>query len=323
MGEYAVEFFRTLDGSGTFTYTERPKLNLLGTAADAGEYESLVDDLPATIYTADEVAERYDGKVDLSAFYGAVDYLGTGTIDAIDYTRTLKMEAEQEGARFLTDTRVEKITTQDGEVTGVETEYGPIEAETVVSAVGNQTRALCTGHVEVPVRPVRWEAVELRPSENVDVESYPMGSDPTIESYWRPINRGHLLVGGNATPAAEPDAAKRGASEEFQNRITDYIGEILPAFSDAEIVSTECCSTPDAASPDTLPIIDAPESAPDGLIVATGFQRGGVLTSPCTARIVRSLQTGEECPVPLEPFRLSRFDDRSASFELESIYARN
>lgn len=323
MGAYAVDFFRDLDGTGTFTYTERPKLNLLKTSADAEAYEALVDDLPGTIYTADEIAEQYDGMVDLSAFYGAVEYHGTGTIDAIDYTRTLKMEAEREGARFLTDTRVEEITVRDGVVSGVETEYGTIEADTVVSAVGNQTRALCADHIEVPIRSVRWEAIELRPSGTVDVEAYPMGSDPTIESYWRPINRGHLLVGGNATLATDSDAEKRGASQEFRDRVTDYIGDVLPAFSDADIVSTECCSTPDAASPDTLPIIDAPEEAPDGLVIATGFQRGGVLTSPCTGRIARSLVTGEACPLPQEPFSLSRFDDRSASFELQSIYAMN
>lgn len=321
LGRYAIEFFRELDGTGAFTFTERPKLNLLETADNASYYRDLVPDLPARVFTADEIADRYDGDVDLSAFYGAVEYEGTGTIDAIDYTRTLKMEAEREGARFLTDTRVDRITADSGHVTGVETEYGKIKADSVVSAVGRETRSLCREHVEVPIREVRWEAVELRPTTDVDVERLPMGSDPTIESYWRPINRGNLLVGGNATAVDEPATEKRGASEEFQQRVLEYIPEVLPGFADAEIVSSECCSTPDAASPDTLPIVDAPPDAPSGLVVATGFQRGGVLTSPCTGRIARSLVTGEECPLPMKPFRLSRFENRSSDFELQSIYA--
>lgn len=75
-----------------------------------------------------------------------------------------------------------------------------------------------------------------------------------------------------------------------------------------------------AATPDAMPIIDAPDDAADGIVVATGFQRGGVLTSPCTRAMVRSLVTSKSSPVPLEPFALSRFESRTSDFELPSIY---
>lgn len=67
-----------------------------------------------------------------------------------------------------------------------------------------------------------------------------------------------------------------------------------------------------------MPIRGAPSEAPRGLVVATGFQKGEIMTAPCTA--FRSLVTGKSTPFPLAPFRLSRFADRSPDFGLVNIY---
>jgi glycine/D-amino acid oxidase-like deaminating enzyme len=147
-----------------------------------------------------------------------------------------------------------------------------------------------------------------------------MGSDPHSETYWRPIHVDHVLVGGNPTAAEAPRDAKRGVSDAFLDRVRRRIPSLLPALRDATVVKGECCPTPDAATPDAMPIVDAPDDVPDGIVVATGFQRGGVLTSPCTRAIVRSLVTGEPSEIPHEPFALSRFDSRTSDFDPPSIY---
>jgi glycine oxidase len=59
-------------------------------------------------------------------------------------------------------------------------------------------------------------------------------------------------------------------------------------------------------SPDNLPLIGA--LGPDGLLVATGHHRNGMLLAPVTADAVLALLRGEPVPGPVraaDPSRLS------------------
>ena len=49
----------------------------------------------------------------------------------------------------------------------------------------------------------------------------------------------------------------------------------------------------------------------DGLIVATGHYRNGILLAPITADVVAALVTGEEPPVPIARFTPDRFAVRA------------
>lgn len=83
---------------------------------------------------------------------------------------------------------------------------------------------------------------------------------------------------------------------------------------DARVASEGCCPTGDAMSPDWLPIIDAPDDAPEGLVIATAFSGLGLTASPVAAAAVRELVDGYGAPFSLETFSLDRFDDRSSDF---------
>lgn len=318
-GEVAMEFFRSLDGTGIFSFTQRPKLHLVPDAGVENARAYAANSSSAKFLGPDEVDNQYPGAVNMVDYGGALEYADTGTIDALDYTLTLKREAERNGAEFRTDTQVESILADGDSATGVTTEYGTVRASSVVVAAGWRTRELLKSKVTVPTRPIRWEAIEFAPDDGLP-QSFPLGSDPLSETYWRPIHGDNVLVGGNPTAVERPQQTKHGVSSRFLDHVSERIPALLPALRNATVVKGECCPTPDAATPDAMPIVDAPDDAPDGIIVATGFQRGGVLTSPCTRAIVRSLVTGESSPVPLEPFALSRFESRTTNFDLPSIY---
>ena len=114
------------------------------------------------------------------------------------------------------------------------------------------------------------------------------------------------------------EESPEGASENEDEAFRDHVVELLPRFGRARFVNG--WAGVDGATPDTRPIVDAPEEAPDGLVVATGFHGRGVMIAPVAAA-VRSLADGTEPPFPLAPFELDRFDSRDPDFEFHSISA--
>lgn len=65
-----------------------------------------------------------------------------------------------------------------------------------------------------------------------------------------------------------------------------------------------------AASPDGLPLIGRLDDAEPGLWVAVGHEGLGVTTSLATAKLLAAQMTGEEVPIPHEPYLPQRFTQR-------------
>lgn len=317
IGEHAMAFFKEFDGVGTFSFVEREKLQPVGPESEADARED-AGRPGVNFLEIDAIEERYpDLFVELSKYVGVLEYRNTGLADPTDYARSLKHAAESLGAEFRTDTLVEEVLVDGGSVQGVRTEYGSVDADQVVMATNWYTRDLLEGVLEVPVRPFRWNAMVFDLGR--DVGHYPIGAETSLEIYWRPTANGHLLVGGGEHLVTDPRSPP-GITDEFAATVREEVPKLLDGFAGAELIKTECCPTADSATPDTWPIIDAPEEGPDGLVVATGFQRGGIMTSPCAGTAIRSLVTGEDCPFSLDHFALDRLETRTADFEFVSLY---
>ncbi|MFC6990785.1 NAD(P)/FAD-dependent oxidoreductase [Haladaptatus sp. GCM10025707] len=310
---FALSQFRELDGQGIFSFTEQKTVRLVP-EEDAARYTEQAP-TGGKFLPKDELLARYpDAFGDLSAYGGALAYEGTGYLDALDYTMTLKWAAEQAGAAVFRDHAVTDLRVEDGRVVGVETEYGPVDAAHVVYATGWKTRDLLAEYVELPVRPLRWNAVVVEPDTPLPADA-PLGSEPTMRVYWRPTPRGDVLIGGNEHLLSDPEETPMGVEESFRDLVMERVAPLLAGVEAGDIRREDCCPTADCASPDGLPIIDAPDEVPEGLVFVTGLHGRGVMLSPVTGRAVRSLVTGEDAPFPMEQFRLGRFDDRTADFE--------
>lgn len=317
LGQHAMAFFRAFDGTGTFSFTEREKVQPVGPAVEADARADAERDGVAFL-DPDAVEHRYpDLFVDLSEYAGVLEYRDTGLADPSAYAHSLRYAAETRGAAFRTDTAVEDVLVEGGRVTGVRTEYGVVAADTVVVATNWYTRELLEGVLEVPVRPFRWNAMVFDLGR--DVSHYPIGAETGLEIYWRPTRAGNLLVGGGEHLVTDPTSPP-GITDAFRETVREEVSGLLAGLEGAELVKTECCPTADSATPDTWPIIDAPDEGPDGLVVATGFQRGGIMTSPVAGTAIRSLVTGEDAPFSLDRFALDRLDTRAADFEFVSLY---
>ena len=78
---------------------------------------------------------------------------------------------------------------------------------------------------------------------------------------------------------------------------------ILPGIAEYALVESAAGLRP--GSPDNLPLIGAP--GPDGLLVATGHHRNGILLAPVTADAVAALLRGDPVPGPVRAADPARF----------------
>jgi sarcosine oxidase subunit beta len=307
----AVESFRELDGKGVFEFDERPYIRPVNTT-DYAERTRQRDD--AELVGPGATRERYGHVVSSPGTEGVAVYEDVGVCDVSAMLATLKRECEQRGVDFRTDTTVTGVRTANGAVTGVDTEFGPIDADHVVVAAGSVTPDLVADHVQLPIRPFTWNAVYL--DVDADVSAWPTGGDRERRIYWRPMPSGELLVGReNQTFSTEP-----AIDPAFERLVADDLPEFF-SYDDYDIVRWEQCPMADATTPDGRAVIDAPETGPEGLVVAAGFHGAGVMAGFAIGDVVQSHVTGEAVPVEADAFALDRFDVTGRDFEFTTLWS--
>ncbi len=321
IGWHAIDFFREYDGTGEFTFTELPSVGLVTPEREDEKrrYASRVaaDGLPVRYLEREKASERYP-TFDLSDHVGIIEHGVSGFVDPYTFAITLHHDARDDGATFHTDTAVHDLLVEDDEVVGIDTENGRVEADHVVCAAGWRTREFLLEHVPIPVRPYRTQCIVLEPETPLP-DGFPMGWYPGEHVYFRPEHNGDFLIGGWSFAEDDPEGASGQADAEFRNHVAELVPTFLEGFERAGYVNG--WAGIDGATPDTRPILDAPTDAPDGLVVATGFNGRGVMTAPVAATAVWSLITGEEAPFDRDTFAIDRFDTRSDDFEFISISA--
>ncbi|MFB6266225.1 MAG: NAD(P)/FAD-dependent oxidoreductase [Halodesulfurarchaeum sp.] len=321
IAEHANRFFAALSGTGSFEYHPRPSLELVPPErADAARRRAdrLAGEGIAVSFLEPAAVENRHPRFDLSGYAGAISHEETGFLDPYTLTVTLADMAEERGATVETGRGATGLLVDNGDVVGVTTERGPIPAETVVVALGWRTERFLREYVSLPVRPYRTQIVVLEPPDPLP-EDFPMGWIPGRHVYFKPEPNGDLLVGGFSAAVEEPATASDQVDEAFRNHVAELVPSTIPGMDGAGFV--DGWAGIDGATPDTRPIIDAPDVAPDGLVVATGFHGRGVMTAPVAATVVGDLVRDVEPTLPHEPFRLSRFESRSREFPFTSISA--
>lgn len=327
---HATEFFREYDGTGEFRFHERPSYELVkpgrGELAQRRVDRLRGEGIDVQYVPAGEVAEQVP-RLRTDDIDGAIRHADTGFVDPHTFAVTLKADAEDRGAEFLTETTVRGVLVDDdsddgdagdGTVRGVATEAGDVAADVVVAAAGWRTRTFLEGTLEIPVRPYRTQVLVLEPETDLPRE-FPMGWIPGEHVYFRPELNGDLLVGGWSFVEDDPETASRDADERFRQHVAGLLPTYFEGFDRAGFVNG--WAGIDGATPDTRPIVDRPADGPDGLVVATGFHGRGIMTAPVTATLVRAHVADEATDLPTGEFALSRFDSTSPDFEFTSISA--
>lgn len=131
----------------------------------------------------------------LDGVIGAAYTPNDGSIDPTGLTNALSIGAKKRGARFFTNTNVEKINLKNGRVSEVVTDKGTIKTEIVVNAAGMWGREVgkMVG-LSLPVIPMAHLYIMTKPIEGV-TNKFPNLRDPDLLVYWRE-EVGGLITGG-------------------------------------------------------------------------------------------------------------------------------
>jgi glycine oxidase len=216
-------------------------------------------------------------------------------------TQALSQAAARRGAVLRQDTAVTGLLTNGTRAIGVRTPSGEISGGHVVLAAGPWTGAFARGlGVLLPVRPVRGQMLAF-------ADFAPGGRSLPLRhivwgeaAYLVPKANGFLFVGATV----EDVGFRSTTTVQGQQRLRRGACELVPSLSYGEIASSWAGLRPGSA--DGLPILGAVPGW-DGLSVAGGHYRNGILLAPITGRLMAQRITEGKTEVSLEPFSAGRF----------------
>ncbi len=219
---------------------------------------------------------------------------GERSVDPEALVPALRDAAAAAGVTLLS-AEVERVTTgPDGGVTGVALTSGEtLAAATTVLAAGCRSGSIpgLPEQARPPVRPVKGQILTLRQAPGDPLVGRTLrGLVRGSSIYLVPRDDGRVAVGATVEERgwdARPTAG--GAYELLRDALA-----LVPGLDDAELVAVRTGLRP--GSPDDLPMVGP--GAVDGLVVATGHHRNGILLTPITAEAVAAAVLGE--PVPAE-----------------------
>ncbi|HET6951104.1 MAG TPA: glycine oxidase ThiO [Acidimicrobiales bacterium] len=196
-------------------------------------------------------------------------------------------------------------TTPDGRrVTGVSLAGGEerVAAATVVLAAGCHSADVAglPAAARPPVRPVKGQILTLRQPPGAPLVTRTVrGLVRGAGVYLVPRDDGRVVVGATMEERGWDTRATAGGAYEL---LRDALA-LVPGLDDAELVAVRTGLRP--GSPDDLPMVGP--SAVDGLVVATGHHRNGILLTPVTADAVAAAVLGEAGPAEVAACDPRRF----------------
>ena len=262
-----------------------------------------------------EIAEMWPlARTDdiLSGFYVADE----GRADPVGVATSLAKGARQLGVRIIEGVAATGVETRGRRVTGVLTEAGRIETETVVNSAGMWARQFgALAGVSVPLQAAEhyYLLTDTVPGMDPDLAVI---EDPDSYGYYRPEGDG-MLVG-----LFEPEGAPwslDGVARDFSfgklppdwDRMERFLGPALariPCLAETGVRTFFC--GPESFTADVKPLIGpAPEL--DGYFVAAGLNSLGILSGGGVGSVVASWIVDGVPPVDTAHIAV----DRTATYE--------
>ncbi len=213
------------------------------------------------------------------------------SVDPRAVLAALRAACESSGVQLRELARVERVQADAGQVAGVTLAGGEsLAAEQVVLAAGAWSAQVAGAELHgarpgatVPVRPVRGQLLRLR--------------DPAGPGL---LSRVIRFEGGYVVPRADGRYVLGATVEERGFDVEPDVGgvyellreahEIVPGVSELKI--EELCVGLRPGMPDNAPAIGA--GSLQGLMLATGHHRNGILLAPLTAQLAAKLLCGEQ-----------------------------
>ncbi len=218
------------------------------------------------------------------SFYGGVHAPGEGAIDPRRMTAALLAALEAEGAEVRTGVEVREGVMDGERLAGVRTASGEeLRAGSVVLAAGAWSGVAdwLPRDARPPVRPVKGQILELRA---LDGEAPCERIVASERVYLVPRPDGRLVVGATVEERGFDTAVTAGGVHELLREAY----RLLPEVAEMELVESMAGLRP--GTPDNLPLVGP--GALDGLVLACGHYRNGILLAPLAGDAVAELIAG-------------------------------
>jgi glycine oxidase len=218
------------------------------------------------------------------SFHGGVHAPDEAAVDPRALTAALLTALADEGVELLFGVEVAEALLEGERIVGVGTEGGEqLHAAAVVLAIGARSGQAewLPAPARPAVRPVKGQIVELR---TLDGEAPCRRIVASERVYLVPRRDGRLIVGATVEERGFDTAVTAGGVHELLREAY----RLLPDVAEMELVEAMAGLRP--GTPDNLPLIGP--GALDGLVLATGHYRNGILLAPLTAERVAETLAG-------------------------------
>ncbi len=219
---------------------------------------------------------------------GGVYVEGGGDVEPYRLVLALAQAAEKLGAT-IRHGRATGLRRQGSRVSAVVLESGEVPCQRAVLCMGPWSgEASAWLGTTVGVRPLRGQILRLRaPGPPLEYAVFWAGNYATTNA------DGLLWSGTNE----EDVGFQETATSEARDSIMASLLKMLPPMRDAQLVQQTACLRPLAS--DGLPVLGAVPGW-EGVYLATGAGRKGILLGPAMARIITDLLTSGKTDIPIE-----------------------
>jgi glycine oxidase len=195
-------------------------------------------------------------------------------VDNRALTKAVLTAAERSGVKIFPGSNVQSIAKDRGRCEGFLVDGEKVSSRWTIIAAG-----CCSAEIEgashyAPVRPAKGQMIALR-AKDFSIERVLWSDDV----YLVPRNDGRILAGATV----EYVGFDKNVTVSGLQKIITAALQLAPVLAGAQIEETWAGLRPD--TPDHLPIIGPTDL--DGLLIATGHFRSGILLTPITARLIR------------------------------------
>src|SRR5712671_34728 len=216
------------------------------------------------------------------------------SVDNRCLTHAVLEAARQSGEEIYDHREVQGIWREKQRCAGLLLKNEKVSAEWTIIAAGSFSANITGVHAYAPVRPAKGQMISLRAGQT-KIERV-LWSD---KIYLVPRNDGRILAGATVEYVGFDKNVTAGGVE----KILSGTLELAPDLANARVEETWAGLRPD--SPDHLPILGPTDI--DGLLIATGHFRSGILLTPITAQLIREWITRQSVSIDWDRFSPLRF----------------
>jgi len=216
------------------------------------------------------------------------------SVDNRALTRAVLEAAQKSGAEIFAHQEVQGIWREKQRCAGLLLKNEKVSAQWTIIAAGCFSANIAGVNTYAPVRPAKGQMISLR-AEQPKIERV-LWSD---KIYLVPRNDGRILAGATVEYVGFDKNVTAGGLE----KILAGVLELAPDLAHARVEETWAGLRPD--SPDHLPILGPTDI--DGLLIATGHFRSGILLTPITAQLIREWVTQQSVTIDWDRFSPLRF----------------